>query len=97
MSELLRFFEGLLIINDIIANESFDKKRQPLLDLFVSRRGQGPYLWLLAQPYTSIPENLRRQGKAIFVWYPKEARVLKMIHDENDVITDQELVVVRGL
>ena len=32
---------------------------------------------------------------AIFVWYPKERRDLKMIHDENDVLADDELVVVR--
>ena len=34
---------------------------------------------------------------AIFVWYPKERADLKMIHDENDVLTDNELVVVRGI
>ena len=32
---------------------------------------------------------------AIFIWYPKERGDLKMIHDENDVKTDDELVVVR--
>ena len=31
LSELLRFLEVLFIIVDIIANESLDKKRQPLL------------------------------------------------------------------
>ena len=30
------------------------------------------------------------------MWYPKERGDLKMIHDENDVMTDDELVVVRG-
>ena len=34
---------------------------------------------------------------AIFVWYPKERGDLKMIHDKNDVLTDDELVVVRDL
>ena len=34
---------------------------------------------------------------AIFVWYPKEWGDLKTIHDENDVLTDDELVVVREL
>ena len=42
-----------------------------------------------------MPKNLRRQAKAIFVWYPKEKADLKMIHDENNVLTDDELVVVR--
>ena len=32
---------------------------------------------------------------AIFVWYPKERGDLTMIHDENNVLTDDELVVVR--
>ena len=43
----------------------------------------------------TIPKNLRRQAKAIFVWYPKERADLKMIHDENNVLTDDELVIVR--
>ena len=42
-------------------------------------------------------KNLRRQAKVVFVWYPKEREDLKVIHDENDVLTDDELVVVRGL
>ena len=38
LSELLRFFEVLFIIDEIIANESLDKKRQPLLELSISGR-----------------------------------------------------------
>ena len=45
----------------------------------------------------AIPKNLRRQVKASFVWYPKERADLKMIHDENDVLTDDKLVIVRGI
>ena len=33
---------------------------------------------------------------AIFVWYPKERTDLKMIHDQNVVLTGYELVVVRN-
>ena len=90
---MLRFLEVLFIIDDLIANESLDKRRQPLLELSISGRHRGHYLWLLAQLYSAIPKNLRRQGKAIFVWYPKERGDLKTIHDENDVLTDDELVV----
>ena len=43
-SELLRFLEVLFIIDDIIANENLDKRRQPLLDLSISGRHQGHYL-----------------------------------------------------
>ena len=31
------------------------------------------------------------------MWYPKETADLKAIHNENDVLTDDELVVVSGL
>ena len=93
---MLRFLEALFIIDDIIANESLDKRRQPLLELSISGRHRGHYLWLLTQSYSAIPKNLRRQAKAIFVWYPKERGDLKMIHDENDVLTDDELVVARN-
>ena len=93
---MLRFLEVLFIIDDIIANESLDKRRQPLLELSISGRHRGHYLWLLTQSYSAIPKNLRRQAKAIFVWYPKERGDLKMIHDENDVLTDDELVVARN-
>ena len=43
LSELLRFLEVLFIIDDIIANESFEKRRQPLLELSISGRHRGHY------------------------------------------------------
>ena len=93
---MLRFLEVLFIIDDIITNESLDKRRQPLLELSISGRHRGHYLWLVQHSYSAIPKNLRRQVKAIFVWYPKQRGDLKMIHDENDVLTDDELVVARN-
>ena len=95
LSELLRFLEVLFIIDDIIANKDLDKRRQLLLEFSISGRHQGHYLWLLTQSYEGIPKNVRDQTKAIFVWYPKARIDLKMIHDENDVLTDDELVVAR--
>ena len=97
LSELLRFLEVLFIIDDLIANESLDKRRQPLLELSISGRHRGHYLRLLTQSYTAIPKNLKRQANAIFVRYPKEKADLKTIHNENDVLTNDELVVVRGI
>ena len=97
MSQLLARSETLFIIDDIIADEGLDKKRQSLLELAISGRHRDHYLWLLRQSFSAIPKNLRRQAKAIFVWYPKERADLKMIHDENNVLTDDELVIVRGL
>ena len=96
LSGLLRFLEELFIIDDI-ANESLDKRRQPLLELSISGRHRGHYLRLLTQSYTAIPKNLKRQAKAIFVRYPKEKADLKTIHNEIYVLTNDELVVVRGI
>ena len=76
LSELLRFLEVLLIIDDIIANESLDKRRQPLLELSISGRHRGHNLWLLTQSYFAIPKNLRRQEKAIFECCLKERRMI---------------------
>ena len=83
MSHLLARFETLFIIDDVIADEDLDKRRESLLELAISSRHCNYYLWLLTQSYSAIPKNLRRQVKAIFVWYPKERADLKMIHDEN--------------
>ena len=96
LSQLLACSETLFIIDDIIADERLDKRRQSLLELPISGRHCGHYLWLLTQSYSAIPKNLRRQAMAIFVWYPKERVDLKMIHGENSVLTDDKLVVVRG-
>ena len=85
--------ETIFIIDDIIPDESLDKRRQLLLKLAILGRYRKHYLFLLTQSYSAIPKNLRRQVKAIFVWYPKERGDLKMIHDENDVLTDDKLVV----
>ena len=74
----------------IIANKDLDKRRQLLLLLSISGRHQGQYLWLLTQSFIGIPKKLREQVKAIFVWYPKARIDLKMIHDEDDVLTDNE-------
>ena len=44
LSELLRSFEVLFIIDDIIANESLDKRKQSLFELSISGRHPGHYL-----------------------------------------------------
>ena len=80
----------LFLINDIIADEALDKRRQPLLGLAISGRHRGRSLWLLTQSYTAIPNNIRRQAKMLYVWYPKNRTDLNIIHDENDVIEMQE-------
>ena len=83
--------ETLFIVDDIIADETLDKKRQPLLDLAISGRHRKHSLWLLTQSYTSLPKNLRRQKKQLFVWYPSEKSDLKMIDEETNVMSSEDL------
>ena len=94
MEKLLARSEELFIINYTIANESLDKRS--LLEFAISGRLRNHYLWLFTQSYSTTSVNLRRQAKAIFVLYPKERAGLKMIHDENNVLIDDELLIDRN-
>ena len=60
LSELLQFLEVLFVIDDIVTNESLDKRRQPLLELSISGRHRGHCLWLLTQSYSTISKNLQK-------------------------------------
>ena len=75
----------------MIADETFDKKRQPLLELAISGRHKKHSLWLLTQSYTAIPKNLRRQKKQLFIWYPSEKSDLKMIYEETNLMNSKDL------
>ena len=86
ISKLLAGSKTLFLIYDIIADEALDKSRQPRLGLAISGRHRDHSLWLLTQSYTAIPENIRRQAKMLYVWYPKNRTGLNAIHEENDVI-----------
>ena len=79
-------WKTLFLIEDIIADETLDKRRQTLLGLAISGRHKGNLLWLLTQSYTAIPMNIRRQAKMLYVWYPKKQRGWDVIHEENDII-----------
>ena len=87
----------LFLINDIIAEEALDKRRQPLLELAMSGHHRNHLLWLLTQSYTAVPKNIRRQAKMLHVWYSKNRTDLNTIHKENDVIeTKEELARVKA-
>ena len=90
ISNLLTGSKTLFLINDIIANEALDKRRQPLLELAISGRHRQHSLWLLTQLCTAIPNNIRRQAKMLYVWYSKNRTDLNTIHEENDIIEMQE-------
>ena len=53
ISNLLAGDKTLFLIDDIIANETLDKCRQPLLELAISGRHRARSLWLLTQLYCS--------------------------------------------
>ena len=86
----------LFLIDDFIADETLDKRRQSLLELVISGRHKGHSLWLLTQSYTAVPKNIKRQAKMLYVWYPKNRTDLNTIHEENNVIeTSEELANVK--
>ena len=90
ISKLLAGSKTLFLIDDIIADEALDKCLQPLLELAISGRHRQHLLRLLTQSYTAIPNNIRRQAKMHYVWYPKNQKDLNTVHEENDVIEMQE-------
>ena len=95
-SKLLAGFKTLFLIDDIIADETLNKCHQPLLELAISGHHRNHSLWLLIQSYTAIPNNIRRQAKMLYIWYPKNRTDLNTIHEENDVIeTKEELARVK--
>ena len=66
-----------------------------LLELSILGRHRGHSLWLLTQSYTIVPNNIRRQAKMLYLWYPKNSTDLNTIHEENDVIETGELARVK--
>ena len=96
IGNLLAGSKTLFLMDDIIADETLDKRRHPLLELAISGRHKGHSLWLLTQSYTAVPKNIKRQAKMLYVWYPKNRTDLNTIHEENDVIeTPEELANVK--
>ena len=91
ISNLLVGSKILFLIDGIIADEALNKCHQPLLGLAISGRHRAHLLGLLTQSYTDIPNNIRRQAKILYIWYPKNRTDLNIIHKENDVIETGEL------
>ena len=86
----------LFLIDDIIADEALDKRCQPLLELAISGRHRGHSLWLLTQSCTAVPNNIKKQAKMLYVWYPKNRTDQNTIHEENDIIEMGELARVKA-
>ena len=96
ISHLLAGSKTLFLIDDIIADETLDKCCQPLLELAILGRHRAHSLWLLTQSYTTVPNNIRRKAKMLYVRYPKNRTNLNTVHEENDVIGLEELVRVKA-
>ena len=96
ISNLLAGSVTLFLIDDITTNEALNKHRQPLLELAILGRHRGHSLWLLTQSYTAVPNNIRRQAKMLYVWYPKNRTDLNTIHEEKDIIGPEELARVNA-
>ena len=96
ISNLLTGDKTLFLIDDIIVDETLDKRRQPLLELAISGRHRGHSLWLLTQSYTAVPNYIRRPTKMLYVWYPENRMDLNTIHEENDVIGPEEIARVKA-
>ena len=96
ISNLLTGDKTLFLIDDIIADETLDKRHQPLLELVISGRHRGHSLWLLTQSYTAVPNNIRRQAKCFTFGTQKNQTDLNTIHEENDVIGSEELARVKA-
>lgn len=90
LTSQLAYEETLFIVDDMIADESLDKKRQPFLKLVVNGRHRKHSLWLLTQSYTALPKNLRRQKKQLFMWYPHERSDMKLVDGETNMLSDWE-------
>ena len=96
ISNLLTGDKTLFLIDDIISDETLNTRSQLLLELAISGRHRGHSLWLLTKSYTAIPNNIRRQAKMLYVWYPKNRTDLNTIHEENDIIGLEELARVKA-
>ena len=68
LQQLIACLETLFIIDDIIADEGLDKRRQYQLELTISGIHRNHYLWILTQSHSAIPKNIRRLAKAITAW-----------------------------
>ena len=91
ISNLLAGDKTLFLIDDIIVDETLDKHHQLLLELAILGRHRGHSLWLLTQSYTALPNNIRRQAKVLYIWYPKNRTNLNTIYEENDIIGQEVL------
>ena len=87
VGNLLAGYKTSFLIDEMIADDTLDKQRQPLLDFTISGRHKGYLLWLLMQAiHCHSTYNISRQVKMLCIWYPKKRRDWDIIHEEKDII-----------
>ena len=100
--QIKKYFPILKMAEELINYLGYDppqsdtKRQKPLLELAILGRHRSHSLWLLIQSYTAVPNNIRRQAKMLYVWYPKTRTDLNTIHEENDIIGPIELARVKA-
>ena len=66
INNLLAGSATIFLIDNITADETLDKCRQPLLGLAISWRHRGHSLWLLTQSYTAVPNKIITPALVVF-------------------------------
>ena len=95
LGNLLAGFKTLFLIDDIIADETLDKKRQPLLELAISGRHKVHSIWLLMQSNTTVSKNIWRQAKMLYIWHPNTSllsRLLQHSYQETTLLLSRNYV-----
>ena len=95
LSLLLVDRSTLFILDDVIGDKNLNKRRSSLLELVIACRHRSHSLWFLTQTYTAVPKDLRRLATMVFCWYQKERNDMQKIHEENDVLSDEELCIAK--
>ena len=95
VSNLLAGSKPLFLIDDIIADETLDKRCQSLLELPISGRHRGHSIWLLTQSYTAIL-RISEDKQGCFTFGTQKIETdLNTIHEKNDIIETEELANVK--
>ena len=95
LSELLSGYTTLFILEDMISDKLLCTRRSSLLEVVSFGRHRDNYLWFITQSYKCIPSDVRKQVKQLFIWYPKGCKEFREIQEENDVLKNEQIHLLR--
>ena len=88
--------ETLFIIDDLIADETLDKRRQPLLELAISGRHRRHSLWLLTQSPTRLFLKICVDRRRCFSHgILQRTSDLKLMDEETNLMTSDDLLKIK--